>query len=80
MEGGYREDSPKKVRDATQGLSPRAIRLNRWMASLSGLAFIASAIRRHDYWGTTFGTLIFVWVALRRLAQRAPAAGPSAVG
>lgn len=41
------------------------MRLNRWMAGLSGLWFIASSIRRHDYWGTTFGTLIFIWVALR---------------
>lgn len=48
-----------------KGLTSRAMRANRWIAGLGGAFFIVSSVRRHDYWGTTFGTLIFIWIALR---------------
>ena len=49
----------------SQVLTPKAMRLNRWIAGVGGLIFIGNCVRTHDYWGAAFGTLAFLWVALR---------------
>lgn len=49
----------------SEALTPAAMRLNRWIMGIGGLLFISNCARTHDYWGMTFGILVFVWVALR---------------
>ena len=52
--------------------SPRAVRLNRWIAGTMAVMFIASRASARDYWGVAFGTLVAVWISLR-LVQNQPA-------
>lgn len=49
----------------SEALTRNDMRLNRWILGMTGLLFIGNCARRHDYWGVAFGTIIFVWVALR---------------
>lgn len=49
----------------SEALTPREMRLNRWIAGAGGLLIIGNCVRKHDYWGVAFGTFVFAWVALR---------------